>query len=168
LLIDADERMVAEARWHLSRNHLKHLEIVFGAVGLPAEMTSATFHLHASSAASTLLDYDAHTQPPVKGRIKTVTVPAVSIAHEWRLRFGETPVDLVKMNIEGAELDVIRHERDFFRDQVFAAIIQWHKWHVHLEELDAALGEIGFTDRQIFNETQWYGTALYRRARGSV
>ena len=36
-------------------------------MGLPTETTSATFHLHASSAASTLLDYDAHMQPPVKG-----------------------------------------------------------------------------------------------------
>jgi hypothetical protein len=90
-------------------------------------------------------------------------VPAVSIAAEWRGHFGDRQVDIVKMNIEGSELDVIRNERSFFASQVRGVILQWHKWHVGLSDLDAALGSLGFAHRRLYGETRWYGTALFSR-----
>lgn len=162
LLFDADERMVAEAEWHLRENGLRHQHVVYGAVGLPVGTSAATFHIHPSSAASTLLDYDPGNQPP-KGRIRSVSVPAVSIAHEWRSRFGDRVVDLVKMNIEGSELEVVRNEHQFFATQVRSAIIQWHKWHIDRADLDSALREAGLVHCQKYSETQWYATLVYSR-----
>ncbi|HYL08132.1 MAG TPA: FkbM family methyltransferase [Candidatus Udaeobacter sp.] len=166
LLFDADQHMVDEALWHLRANRLKNQDVVYGAVGLPLGTPNAVFHIHPSSAASTLLDYEREKggQPPAKGTVRTVTVPAVSISEEWRKRFGDRQVDMVKMNIEGSELDVIRYEHEFFAAQVRSVILQWHKWHVRLEELDAALRTSGFVHRQTYGETAWYGTALYSRA----
>jgi hypothetical protein len=85
------------------------------------------------------------------------------MAREWRSRFGDKPVDLVKIDIEGNELDLIRNEGDFIREKVRGVILEWHKWHVSLSELDAALGELGLRTRGVYRETDLTGVAFYVR-----
>jgi FkbM family methyltransferase len=163
LLMDANQFIVAEAKWHLKRNRLERQQVVFGAVGLPPDASSAVFHILPSASQSSLLEYEAGKQLPVKGRIKDVTVPAVSVEREWRGRFGEKPVDLMKIDIEGKELDFIRHEGEFLKASVRIVLLEWHKWHTELAALDAALGGIGFTRGGIYHENEMTGIALYRR-----
>ena len=165
LLVDANPRLVEEARWHVERNHLSNHVVVFGAAGLPPGTTTAVFHVSPSASQSSLLAYDADKQLPVKGRIVDLVVPAVSVAHEWQKAFGG-PVDLLKLDIEGNELDFVLNEGEFLRDQVGAVLLEYHKWHVTLAEVDAALGRLGFARTRLTGETAITGVALYRRARG--
>jgi FkbM family methyltransferase len=163
LLVDANQFIVAEADWHLKKNRLEREHAVFGAVGLPPSSDSAVFHILPSASQSSLLEYEAGKQLPVKGRIRDVTVPAVSVEREWQARFGEAPVDLMKIDIEGNELDFIRHEGEFIKASVQTVLLEWHKWHVGIAELDTALAAIGFTRAGIYHENEMTGIALYRR-----
>lgn len=165
LLVDANPRLVEEARWHVARNHLQHHQVVFGAVGLPAGTETVVFHVNPSASQSSLLAYEPGKQLPVKGRIVDITVPALSVADEWGKDFGG-PVDLLKLDIEGNELDFVRHEGEFLRDQVRAILLEFHKWHATLAEVDATLGERGFARSRLTGETDITGVALYRRADG--
>jgi len=164
LLVDANQRMVAEAAWHVQRNDLEHHRVLFGAVGLPPGTRFAIFHILPSASQSSLLEHNADVQFPVKGRITDVTVPAVSIGREWRTDFGDAPVDLLKIDIEGNELDFIRYEGDFIRASVRAILLEWHKWHVSLADVDAALGDLGFAHSRTYAENELTGIALYQAA----
>lgn len=167
LLVDANEFLVAEAEWLLKRNRLEHEQAVYGAVGLPPDSTSAVFHILPSASQSSLLEYDPGEQLPIKGRIKDVTVPAISVQREWQARCGERPVDLMKIDIEGNELDFIRYEGKFLRAKVRTILLEWHKWHATIAAVDAALSNLGFAQRGTYHENQMTGIALYRREDGA-
>jgi len=162
LLIDANPRIVEEAKWHLTRNALQHHHVVCGAVGLAPGTDDAVFHVNPSASQSSLLEHDDR-QLPVKGHIQDVTVAAVSVAREWLAHFGEAPVDLMKIDIEGSELDIIRYEGEFIRERVRAILLEWHKWHVTLPEIDVALVALGFQRLGVYTEDELTGVALYRR-----
>ena len=162
LLVDANQRMVREAQWHMARNGLEHHSVVFGAVGLPPDTSAAVFHVLPSASQSSLLEHNSDVQLPVKGRITDVTVPAVSVGREWRTHFGDTTVDLLKLDIEGNELDFIRYEGEFLSEKVRAILLEWHKWHVSLAEVDAAFHTLGFARRATYAENDLTGIALFQ------
>jgi FkbM family methyltransferase len=157
--------MVAEANWHVQRNGLVNCVVMHGAVGLPPGQGSTIFHLHPSSSASSVLAFEPRTQIPVKGVITDVTVPAVSIAKAWQTQFGDTAVDLLKLDIEGMELDFITHEREFLQQRVRTIIVEWHKWCVSLPQLDAEFTSISFKCDGIHNEGTLTGVAVYTNTR---
>lgn len=162
LLIDAHPNMVAEASWHLNRNGLSHYVVTHGAVGLPADVSSATFYLHPSTSASSLLPAKPQTQLPVKGKVADVIVPAISVQDEWNRLFGTTGIDLMKIDIEGAELDLVQREGAFLRDRVERLIVEWHKSAVSLNQLDDKLASVGFERRGVYDEDKLSGVALYQ------
>jgi FkbM family methyltransferase len=153
--------MVAEAAWHMEQNGLRDFSVVHGAVGLPPGQSSTTFHLHPTSAASSVLPYQPHQQLPVKGKITNVTVPAISVAREWTRRFGDVCVDLLKVDIEGKEFDFVAYESVFLRRWVRRIVVEWHKWCVSLSQLDALLELIRFVRRGVHGETELVGLAIY-------
>jgi FkbM family methyltransferase len=155
--------MATEAAWHMKRNGLS-CAVVHGAVGLPPGESSTTFHVHPSSSASSVLAYQEGKQHPVKGRITQVTVPAISVASEWKSRFGDTAVDLLKLDVEGKELDFVTYEGAFLERHVRALIVEWHKWSVTLPQLDAQLASIGFARREVPRESETTGVALYENS----
>jgi len=167
LLIDANQFIVAEADWHLKRNRLRRQQVVYGAVGLPPEAKSAVFHILPSASQSSLLEYEPGKQLPVKGRIKDVAVPAISVRREWGARFEGRPVDLMKIDIEGNELDFIRHEGEFIQTNVRTILLEWHKWHTALADLDRALRDIGFMRRGTYHENEMTGIAIYGSRQGA-
>jgi FkbM family methyltransferase len=165
LLIDADPRMVAEAKWHMERNGLSGCIVAHGAVGLPPSQTSTTFHIHPSSSASSLKAYQPGRQLPVKGTIVDITVPAISVAVVWQENFGQATVDLMKVDVEGAELEFVVNESTFLQQGVRRLVIEWHKWCVSRQELDTQLASIGFELRETFDETELAGLALYENSK---
>src|SRR5207249_4796467 len=120
------------------------------------------FHLHQSSAASSVLPYEPGKQLPIKGRIRDITVPAVSVSAEWHRTFGDAPVDLMKVDIEGLELDLARYEAAFLHASVRRIILEWHKWCVELRQLDRQLEASGFKRVADFGESDLVGLATYR------
>src|SRR5207245_5812153 len=128
-----------EANWLLKRNRLQNCVVVHGAVGLPPDQISTPFHVHPSSTASSLVEYQPLRQLPAKGRISDVTVPAVSVSEQWSKHFANPIVDLMKIDIEGSELNFVSYEGVFIRKRVRRIVLEWHKWCVSLTELDAQL-----------------------------
>jgi FkbM family methyltransferase len=165
LLIDAHPRMVAEAIWHVKQNRLTNCFVVHGAVGLPPGQASTTFHLHPSTSASSVLPYQPGRQLPAKGKIIDVNVPAISVSSEWEARFGGSSVDLLKVDIEGKELDFVVNEAAFLQQRVKRIVVEWHKWCVPLEKLAAHLDSIGFELGKIFDETDLVGLAVFQNTR---
>jgi FkbM family methyltransferase len=168
LLIDAHPRMVAEATWHMYRNGLSRCTVMHGAVGLPPNVGSAVFHLHPSIAASSLLSAKPRDQLPVKGRVEDLVVPSIFVQQEWNRLFGSADVDLMKIDIEGTELDFVRHEGQFLWDRVRRLIVEWHKSAVSLHQLDDQLASVGFERRGVYEEDKLTGIALYQTRKASA
>jgi FkbM family methyltransferase len=164
LLVDANARIVPEAEWHLKRNGLERWAVRHGAVGLAPGVPQAKFHVYPSSAASSLLPFEPAHQLPVKGKAIEMSVPAISVGDEWHKLFGDAPVDLLKVDIEGKELDLFNYEATFIQQRVRRIILEWHKWTVSLAELDMQLASMGFNRRGVFDEDQLTGLALYERS----
>ena len=70
-------------------------------------------------------------------------------------------VDLVKIDIEGLELDFAIYEGAFLSERVKRIVLEWHKWCVTLSQLDAQLASIGFERRGVYNEDDLVGLAIY-------
>jgi len=164
LLVDAHPFMVSEAEWHLKRNRLQNCVVVHGAVGLAPDQINTRFHIHPSSTASSVVSYQPLTQLPVKGRITDVIVPVVSVSEQWSKHFGAATVDLMKIDIEGSELDFVSYEGGFLRERVRRVVLEWHKWCVSLSELDARLASIGFEQRHTYDQSPQVGLAVYQNS----
>jgi hypothetical protein len=90
-------------------------------------------------------------------------VPCVNLEENWQLYFGNTPCDLLKIDIEGSEMDFFRNEPLFLK-RARAILIEWHKWRVTFAEIETFLAEQSFVLKKILHEGGGLGTALFVRA----
>jgi len=86
----------------------------------------------------------------------------VDVGELWRQRFGVARCQLLKVDIEGSEMDFFRVEQPFL-GQVDAILLEWHKWRVKLPEVEALLSASGFKLAEILEEKELEGTCLFRR-----
>ncbi len=161
LAVDADAKMADEVRWHVSKNGLSGTRVKTGVAGYPPGVTEATFFVNPSNVASSaqpILNPDI----PMKGESKAVTVPAVDVTAEWKAMAGDKRIDLLKVDVEGFELDLIRNSTELLAltDRL---VLEWHKWVTSLDEVDALLGARGLTRREVITEDMHAGVAVYDR-----
>jgi hypothetical protein len=79
----------------------------------------------------------------------------------WLKLVGEEPCDLLKLDIEGSELDFIRNETAFLQ-RTKTIFIEWHKWRgVTLDEVKNLLGRQGFLLKRVLQEEEAAGTAVF-------
>jgi hypothetical protein len=71
-------------------------------------------------------------------------------------------VDLLKIDIEGAEMDFLR-SHSLFLERVDAIVIEWHNWITSLPGVRRLLEQRGFLLQNLYNEDQHAGTALFSR-----
>ena len=166
LLIDADPAMVEEARWHMAANAID-ARCVCGAVGAAADNPGGTtaFHVNPANTSSSLAPFTSEHPFPVKGRVCTIDVPVVCVAEEWRRLFATGTVDVLKVDIEGAEFDLFRQEGQFVARAVRHVICEWHSWRGSLEELRAGLASIDFALIEVCQQDAHGGVALFRNSR---
>ena len=122
-------------------NDLSDLKIVRGAVGsrLSGE---AEFHVNSSHIASSL----SGQFNPRAGRPRPQTIERVSyvdVLKEWRKYFGDQDIDLMKVDIEGAEIDFLSAHSDLLA-RTSNVIVEWHKWIVDYATLDEVMRRHGF------------------------
>lgn len=165
LVVDGNEQMASESRWHAERNELGKVHVRHGVVGYPPGVTEATFFVNPSNVASSaqpVLNPDV----PAKGESKPVKVPAVDILAEWKKIAGDARVDLMKVDIEGFECDFIKNTSETlaFTDRL---VIEWHKWVTGRSEVDALLADQGFALRKVISEDPHCGVAIYDRVKPS-
>lgn len=164
LLIDADPEMIAEAGWHMTANGIRG-ECVWGAVGATTTSEgSAVFHVNPANTSSSIRAFGPDYPYPVKGRVRTISVPAIIIGDEWHHRFPNQLVDVLKVDIEGAEFDFLKSEGRFLSQVVRHIVCEWHAWQGCLGDLTEILTPLGFTLAEICEQDDKGGVAIFGNA----
>jgi FkbM family methyltransferase len=161
LVVDGNEAMVRESRWHLEDNRLRGMKVVHGVVGHPPGVSEATFFVNASNFVSSALPV-SNAKVPSKGASVPVEVPAVDVAKEWKKLAGNARIDLMKIDIEGFECDFIKNTPAALAltDRV---VLEWHKWVTGRDAIDELLGAQGFALHRVIGEDDDCGLAIYDR-----
>lgn len=163
LLVDANPAAVAEARWHIDANKMIGVDVVQGLLGSSDNMTKAEFYVYESSVCSTSKISDTAKEAKCKGKWTSISVPCISFEAEWKRRFGNTRCNLMKLDIEGSELDFLKAESSFLA-LVDSLYVEWHKWRVDFIDLENILGAHGFRLVKVLEETGTMGTAFFLRS----
>jgi FkbM family methyltransferase len=165
LAIDANSEMVSETRWHAEANGLTRTAVRFGAVGFPADVEEVTFYLAKSNVASSAQP-NQNPLVPQKGSLRPVKVPTIDLMRAWREHAGDRGIDLLKIDVEGCELDVIQTIGDVL-EITRSLVIEWHKWVVTRDRVEQALTPHGLTLDSLIGEDEHAGVAVFRRCVGS-
>jgi FkbM family methyltransferase len=160
LMLDANPDAVGEAAWHAKANAMPEVFAINGIAGEGAPGQSAEFFLYESNICSTShLTEEARRE--LKGKWTKISVPCVSIGQLWRDKFGDTRCHLLKIDIEGSELNFLRNEAGFLA-QVDAILVEWHTWGATLPQIQELLAEHGFVYVKTIEESEKMGTAYFR------
>lgn len=161
LVIDGNEAMARESRWHVDGAQLAGIRVRHGLVGHPKGVNEATFYVNASNVASSAQP-TLNPNVPAKGASTAVTVPVIDIFEEWRKTEGDRRIDLMKIDVEGFECDLIKNCGDALAitDRI---VIEWHKWMTTREEVAGLLAERGFELRRVISEDDDAGVAVFDR-----
>lgn len=164
LMIDANPEMVSEAQWHVAENKLTGVVPKLGLAGSTSAGETVDFFLLPSNLGSSQFAVYEPGKPP-KGEWKKIQVPRIDVEAAWLEHCGDGRCDILKMDIEGSEKEFLQTDKKFLR-RVDAIIIEWHKWIVSREIVDAQLREQGFQLVEVIEELEQTGIAWYRRAGG--
>ncbi len=164
LMLDANPQAVEEARWHAQANTMPDVYGIHGIAGEGKKGDFAEFYLYESNICSTSHLPDTEKMS-LKGRWEKIRVPCVSIEEHWRQHFGDTRCHVLKIDIEGSELNFLKAEQSFLTlcDSV---LVEWHKWTVSLADLQAFLEAHRFAYVKTVEENEQMGTAVFRRMDG--
>lgn len=161
LMIDANPEMIEEPQWHLTENRLDRIKPVFGLVGSKNKEDKADFYLLPSNLGSSQFNVYEPGKPP-KGKWKKISVPCVELETIWMENYGNIPCDILKIDIEGSELNFLKTETAFLQ-RVSGIILEWHKWIVSLEAVAAELNAQGFFLVEVLEEQSQTGIAWFKR-----
>ena len=161
IMIDANPGAVEESRWHAKANGMNEVFALHGILGESSPTGSVDFFLYESNICSTSQLPDIERMG-LKGRWEKIAVPCLNLEKEWRQRFGDTRCNLLKVDIEGSELNFLKAEASFLA-MTDAVLVEWHKWRVSQEEVGSFLNSQGFQLVKIVEESETMGTALFNR-----
>jgi FkbM family methyltransferase len=157
LMIDANPAVVKEADWHARANHWHEVFAANGIAGERSESGQADFYLYWSNYCSSTT-----RNPSLSGPWKRTSVPCIDVGELWRQKFGSARCQLLKVDIEGSEVDLFRVEQPFL-GLVDAILLEWHKWRVQFPEIERLLRASGFGLGEVLEEHELAGTCLFRR-----
>ena len=162
LMLDANPQAVDEARWHAQANDMPEVFGIHGIAGEGKPGDHAEFFLYESNICSTSNMPDTEKMK-LKGKWETIRVPAISTEEHWKKHFGETRCNVLKVDIEGSEMNFLRSEQTFLA-RCDTLLVEWHKWKVDLEELSSFLTSRQFRYVKTIEENDQMGTAFFTRA----
>jgi len=161
LMFDANPDAVEEARWHAQANGWTDVHGSHGILGEDTPSGAVDFFLYESNICSTSQMPDVDKMG-LKGKWTRISVPCVRLEAEWRKRFGDTRCHLLKIDIEGSEMNFLAAEQSFLA-LTDAVLIEWHKWRVSLDQVRSFLQARGFAFVKTIEENENMGTACFRR-----
>lgn len=161
LAVDADESMARETSWHAEHNRLTRTTVVHGLVGYPKDQKSATFYVNASNVASSAQPIE-NPNVPSKGKTRKTTVPTVDLLTEWRKVGGDSRISLLKIDVEGFEVQVLGTIAAVL-DLTDSIVIEWHRWVTSKEEIEKILLPHGFHLAKVIHEDIHAGIGVFRR-----
>jgi FkbM family methyltransferase len=161
LMVDANPEAVKEAQWHARANGWRDVAVIQGLVGEIDANEQKDFYIYESNVCSA-------NQPLVqeelglKGKWDKIKVGGISVEEVWKKQFGESRCHLLKLDVEGSELNFLQKETQFLQ-RVDALWIEWHTWAISFKVLCDILEKAGFSYVKTFNETNLMGTAYFIR-----
>jgi FkbM family methyltransferase len=160
LMLDANPHAVADARWHAQANGMSE---VFGLHGIVGEGSggAADFYIYESNICS-MSELPDTAAMGLTGKWEKISVPHVSVGEQWNKHFDGARCHVLKIDVEGSEMNFLRAEEPFLR-LVDSIIIEWHKWRVSLTDVRAFLEPRGFRYRKTVEENDQMGTAVFAR-----
>jgi len=161
LMLDANPQAVEEAKWHAQANGRPGIVGIHGIAGEGQRGEFAEFYLYESNICSTSHLPDVEKMQ-LKGKWEKIRVPCVSIEEDWKLHFGDARCHVLKVDIEGSELNFLRAETSFLQ-RCDSIIVEWHKWSVGLGDLRKFLEQHGFSYVKTIEENEQMGTAFFQR-----
>jgi FkbM family methyltransferase len=161
LMLDANPKAVEEARWHAKANEMPEVFGIHGIVGEGDKGDFAEFYLYESNICSTSHLPDVEKMN-LKGKWEKIRVPCVSLEDHWRQRFGDTRCHVLKIDIEGSEMNFLKAEESFLK-LCDSLLVEWHKWNVRVDELREFLQKRGFAYIKTIEENDQMGTAYFQR-----
>jgi FkbM family methyltransferase len=140
IMIDANPEVVAEARWHVKTNKWDDVHVYQGIVGATSNPGGqAEFFVNEANTLS--------RKALVSGNrfhdYTKITAPVLSVTTEWRKHFDQERCQLLKIDIEGAELVFFQQEAEFLK-LVDVIIVECHQGLVSFEELKKCAVANGF------------------------
>lgn len=162
VMLDANPEAVEEAKWHVQANGWDKVFGVHGIVGESGKGGAVDFFLYESNICSTSQLPDVEAMG-LKGKWTRISVPCLTLEDEWRKRFGNTRCHVLKVDIEGSEMNFLATEQSFLK-RVDSILLEWHKWRVSLDEVKACLGMQGFSLVKVLEENEQMGTAIFHLA----
>lgn len=166
LCIEPNPHLHPRIESHLRANDLGDVHALKGVVAGDDAGPEADFFLNPSDIASSLTG-EFNPLVPVGGQVRKIRVPVIDLAQEWGRHFGDERIDLLKIDIEGAEIAFLKAHSAFLK-RVDALLIEWHSWVTTLEEVSSVLGSSGFALDSVGHVDENAGTALFRREIGAT
>ena len=161
LMLDANPHAAAEAQWHAQSNGMTEAFALNGIAGGGQPGEFAEFFIYESNICSTSHLPDIERMN-LKGRWEKIQVPCLKVEDHWRKNFGDTRCHVLKVDIEGSEMDFFRTEETFLT-LVDSVLVEWHAWRVTLDDLRTFLEPRGFAYVKTIEESEQMGTAFFRR-----
>ncbi|MEZ5405602.1 MAG: FkbM family methyltransferase [Verrucomicrobiia bacterium] len=159
LMVDANPEAVKEAQWHANVNHWSEVVVMQGLVGETDENERKDFFVYESnvcSASEPLIQEELG----LKGKWDKITVPGILVEKLWKKQFGEKRCHLLKLDVEGAELNFLQKETQFLQ-RVDAMWIEWHAWATDFQTVRTTLEKANFKFVKILSENTLMGTAYF-------
>jgi len=160
LMLDANPHAVADARWHAEANGMTEVVGIHGIVG-QGSGGAADFYIYESNICS-MSELPDTAALGLTGKWEKISVPHVSVETEWKKKFGDTRCHVLKIDVEGSEMNFLRAEESFL-SLVDSIIIEWHNWRVTLADVRAFLEPQGFRYLKTVEENDQMGTAVFSR-----
>lgn len=162
LIIDGNGTVLKEAETHMKTNGLCSVDVILGLAGFSDLQKQADFLINPSSHIASTATGKMNPDVPSAGRSVKVSVPCINVEQAWVKRFGDVPIDLLKVDIEGMELELFRNAPSLLA-RSSRLLFEWHKWQVSIADCTAALGAAGFAKPLTVWEDAQHGLAYCTR-----
>ena len=161
LCVEPNPQLHALSEFHRTANGLTEVHLVKGAVAGRHQGGEIGFFLSPSHIASSLTG-DFNPAVALGGEVVKIRVPVIDLDREWQSRFGGARVGLLKIDIEGSEIEFLKAHAKFL-ERVDSILIEWHLWVTTLEEVTGVLNSLQFSLEAVCHADQHAGTAFFRR-----
>jgi FkbM family methyltransferase len=160
LLVDANPAMADEAAANMRLNNLADLHVQNGLAGGDQGDGMGDFFVTHNSMSSSA---NAGLIGTMYG-VRKIAVPQIAVGHEFDRLFGSSvKIDLLKVDIEGSELEFFESSPDLLRrcDRI---IVEYHLPRVTLADIESQLRPLGFLlrDNSYVNGNPW-GVGYFRK-----
>ena len=145
VLVDGNPYAIERARENVRSFGLEHVQVVHGAVGCDVREAGSvrTFVVKPNE-----LECCLAGQGDAGGVARAVAVPVIDLETLWLDSVGDVSCDLLKIDVEGAELGVLRHDRAFLT-RVRRCVLEWHDPPITDGHVRALLREAGFGEPEV-------------------